>query len=306
MQLCSICQHSDNHPIHRVKEMMFGTGIPFDYMECTHCGTVSLIDPPADMRSYYADAYYSYYGLVSSPPWKNILKKIRLSLYLYFNINPPLYGEWLKLSHAEKNHKIADIGCGNGQLLYEMNACGFHHLEGYDPFIAEDVVVNKSLAIYKRDIFDITEDGSFDIIMMHHSFEHMERPQEIVDKSHKLLKQGGLLLIRIPVADAQVWNEYGQDWVQLDAPRHFFIHTKKSMSILAEKAGFETERVVFDSTAFQYWGSELYKAGISLQDGKDLKKFSPEQIEVWEKRAQLLNEQQKGDQACFYLRKKID
>jgi len=306
MPICKICQYSNKPSFHSVKEMMFGSGVPFDYLECTDCGAVSLIDPPADMRPYYADAYYSYYGLVSSPLWKNLLKKIRLSLYFKFNINPPIYGEWLKLANAKKNHRIADIGCGNGQILYEMNACGFQNLEGYDPFIAEDVVVNKSLAIYKREVLDIIADGSFDIIMMHHSFEHMDRPQEIVDKSYKLLKPGGLLLIRIPVADAQVWEDYGVHWVQLDAPRHFFIHTKKSMAILAEEAGFETERVVFDSTAFQFWGSELYKAGISLQEGKDLKMFTSKQLNAWENQAKLLNTQQKGDQACFYLRKKMD
>ena len=290
--------------MHRVKEMMFGTGVPFDYMECTECGTISLVDPPADMQPYYADDYYSYYGLVSSPLWKNVLKKIRLSLYFHFNINPPLYGEWLKLSNARKNHKIADIGCGNGQLLYEMYACGYQQLEGYDPFIEKDLEINDSLKLYKKDIFEIPSNADFDLIMMHHAFEHMAKPKEIVQKAYELLKPGGLLLIRIPVADAQVWEEYGVHWVQLDAPRHFFIHTKKSMAIMAEEAGFETEKIVFDSTGFQFWGSELYKAGISLQDGKDLRMFTSEQIDVWENRANELNHQQKGDQACFYLRKR--
>ena len=304
MPFCKICTNKKNNRNHQIKEMMFGTRISFEYMECSSCGTIALVDPPMDMQPHYADDYYSYLGLVSSPRWKNILKKIRLSLYLKLNINPPLYGEWIKLSGAKKHHRIADIGCGNGQLLYELNACGYQYLEGYDPFIAEDVIVNKSLALYKKEIFDITAEESFDIIMMHHSFEHMDRPQEIVDKSYELLKLGGLLLIRVPVADAQVWENYGVHWVQLDAPRHFFIHTKKSMAIIAENSGFETERVVFDSTSFQFWGSELYKADISLQEGKDLKRFTSEQITAWEKRAEVLNKQQKGDQACFYLRKR--
>lgn len=304
MHLCTICQNKDNYRYHQVKEMMFGTGLQFDYKECTECGIISLMDPPADMQPYYADDYYSYIGLVSSPWWKNILKQIRLSIYLKFNINPPLYGEWLKRSNAQKSHKIADIGCGNGQILYEMAACGYQNLEGYDPFIERDLVINDSLKLFKKDIFEISSKNDFDMIMMHHSFEHMARPKEIMHKAYELLKPGGILLIRIPLADAQAWKDYGVHWVQLDAPRHFFIHTKKSMAILAEEAGFETERIVFDSRAFQFWGSELYKDGISLQEGKDLKRFTPEQIAAWEKRSKSLNTHQKGDQACFYLRKR--
>jgi len=304
MPICKICGNKEDIRIHQGKEMMFGTRISFEYMECSSCGTLALVNPPVDMQPYYADDYYSYLGLVHSPRWKNILKQLRLSSYLKFNISPPLYGEWLKLSGAKKHHKIADIGCGNGQLLYELNACGYQHLEGYDPFISQDVIVNKSLALYKKEVFDITDEGSFDILMMHHSFEHMDRPQEIVDKSYRLLKPGGLLMIRIPVSDALVWEEYGVDWVQLDAPRHFFIHSKKSMALMAEAAGFVTENVVFDSTAFQFWASELYKSGISLHDGKDLSRFTNQQLKAWDKRSLELNRLEKGDQACFYLRKK--
>jgi SAM-dependent methyltransferase len=304
MPSCKICFNKENNRNHQIKEMMIGTHIPFEYLECGFCGSLTLLDPPADMQPYYAGNYYSHLNLVSTPPWKNFLKKIRLSLFLKFNVSPPLYGEWLKLSGARKHHKIADVGCGNGQLLYELSACGYQHLEGYDPYIAQDVMVNRSLSLYKKDLFDIKREQVFDIIMMHHSFEHMDRPQEIVDKSFKLLKSGGLLLIRIPVADAQVWKNYGVNWVQLDAPRHFFIHTKKSMAIMAESAGFTMERVVFDSTAFQFWASELYRSGISLQDGKDLSRFTAQQLKAWQKKSQELNRLEKGDQACFYLRKK--
>jgi len=303
MKLCTICQKRSNHRKYHIKEMMFGTGIDFEYTECPTCGVISLVDPPVDMKPYYPDHYYSYVRLVSSPKWKYLFKQLRLFLYYKMNINPPLYGEWLKLSKVKKHHKIADIGCGNGQILYELYACGYQHLEGFDPFIEKDVVINGALSLYKKDIFEITSEGTYDMIMMNHAFEHMDRPQEIVNKAYDLLKPGGLLLIRIPVADGQAWQDYGVNWVQLDAPRHLYIHSTQSMAIMAEIAKFKIESVVFDSTAFQFWGSELYKSGISLHKGKKQGRFSSQQLRDWKKQAKIRNLEQRGDQACFYLRK---
>lgn len=96
--------------------------------------------------------------------------------------------------------------------------------------------------------------------MFHHSFEHISDPLEALETVRSLLAPNGRCLIRVPVVS---WarNEYGANWVQIDAPRHFFLHTEKSMEILAEKVGLEITRVEYDSTEFQFWGSELSKRG---------------------------------------------
>ena len=45
---------------------------------------------------------------------------------------------------------------------------------------------NDEIAIQTGTIFDIY--GQFDLIMFHHSFEHMEQPFEIMKKVYSLLK----------------------------------------------------------------------------------------------------------------------
>jgi hypothetical protein len=97
--------------------------------------------------------------------------------------------------------------------------------------------------------------------------------------------------------------------VQLDAPRHFYVHSVESVKMLAERAGFELETVGYDSTAFQFWASEQYALDIPLYDTRSYlvspKKsiFSKAQIATFEKRAIELNDAKLGDQAAFYLRK---
>jgi hypothetical protein len=45
--------------------------------------------------------------------------------------------------------------------------------------------------------------------------------------------------------------------VQLDCPRHLAIHTSRSMEQAAGLAGLTIAKTVYDSSAFQFWGSEL-------------------------------------------------
>jgi hypothetical protein len=81
------------------------------------------------------------------------------------------------------------------------------------------------------------------------------------------------------------------------------------MKILCDQAGFEIKEVTHDSTAFQFWGSEQYKAGISLvaensySKNKEKSIFSKEQIAEYTKRIGELNSRQLGGDAVFYLYK---
>lgn len=59
-------------------------------------------------------------------------------------------------------------------------------------------------------------------------------------------------MIRIPVSDGKAWEIYGTHWVQLDAPRHFFIHSVKSMKLLAEQTVFKVSTIIFDSAGSSF------------------------------------------------------
>src|SRR5690606_23033719 len=286
---CKICGNNLNNKFHTLKEMMFGTGHLFEYMECNECGTIQQLPLPSfDLSVYYPDDYYAYVSLNYSSNFRKFLKKIRWQLYSYWNITPvrPLWGDWVKRSGVRLNDKIADIGCGNGQLLYEMYASGFKHLVGVDPFIDQTQNINSALLLLKKSIFEL--DDPFDFIMMHHSFEHMDEPKKVLEKAYQLLKPGKQLLIRIPIADAKAWEIYGVHWAQLDAPRHIFIHSVKSIELLAEQTGFEVSQVIYDSDAYQFWASEAIKKAVPSTQAKGM--FSEEEMKAFDKKAQQLNE----------------
>jgi hypothetical protein len=73
--------------------------------------------------------------------------------------------------------------------------------------------------------------------------------------------------------------------------------------------GLRLDSVAYDSTGFQFWGSEQYIHDIPLESERSYSKdaahsqFSADQIAAYEAKARDLNTRRLGDQAAFYLRK---
>ncbi len=315
MEACKICGNVNNNKIFTAREMMFGFRDEFDYLECDECGCLQLITIPLDLIKYYPPNYYSYQSLSESDyiqvgfakTVKRTFKKKFLNGYLHNKRIPARllsrleqYYPWIKKNSISNDSRILDIGCGTGELLLRMCNDGFLNLTGVDPYIQEEIHYKCGITIYKKQLEEIED--RFDFIMLHHSFEHMDEPLQVLKRIYSLLGDHGLVVIRIPVSKGHAWRKYGVNWVQLDAPRHFFLHTTQSMQRLSKMAGFVLDDIVYDSYDLQFIGSELYLRGIPLTHD-DHHFFSDEQVACYKQEAARLNRINDGDAACFYLMK---
>lgn len=308
MRDCKICKAPLPNTF-SVKEMMLGTRDEFEYAQCTECGTIQILDIPDGMENYYPYYYYSFKESVPKLKRKSLLKRIFADFRMnrkYKRCNSAIL-EQLKPLQILPSHRILDVGCGKGKLICELFNEGFEDVQGVDKFITDEHDYDYNVKVFKKDLSEL-DANSYDLLMMHHCFEHMDQPLLELHNCYNLLKPGGYLMIRIPVV-SKTWEIYGTDWVQLDAPRHFFIHTERSMELLAKEAKFNMVDVVYDSSSFQFTGSEMYKRGIELVDGKtkeyrDIQAlFSREELENYDKQSKQLNREGNGDQAIFYLLK---
>jgi len=308
-ETCRYC-HSTQGTNFLATERMLGMGGEFTYMACTTCGSIQLLSIPEDLGPYYPSDYYSFSSLRSSGFLRNLLKKIRIRAYFATGLNlflPPFGGYWLKKLSPKFTDRIADVGCGNGQLLYELHVSGFEDLHGFDPFLENESQLGLGLKIWNKEFGQTNL--YFDVVMLHHSFEHMAEPEQVLKTCFDRLNPGGTLLIRCPVSDAAVWKEKQSRWVQLDAPRHLTIPSTQGFVAVAQRCGFEVQEVVFDSTAFQFWGTALYEKGEKLDKEKVSVLFSEKQRVEWEQKAIQYNQEGVGDQACFFCvkpRKKVE
>ncbi len=313
---CPVCANTAGNTAFDTREMMFGTREPFRYGACGACGLLWLLDVPADLSPYYPADYYSF----GAPRSLSALRRSLRGLWARHHLGHPsalgalltrAYGEapffgWARNAGATFTSRILDVGSGNGRLLNEMRSCGFTDLTGADPFVDAEHTTADGVRILKKRPDEL--DGTYDLVMCHHAFEHMPDPADNLRAMGRLVAPGGTLLVRIPVADSWARREYGPDWVALDPPRHLFIHTQQSIERLAGPAGLTLVRAERDAGAMSLWASEQYRLDIPLNGARSYRvdpsasPFTPEQIAGFERCARDLNAQGEGDTAAFYLR----
>ena len=313
---CRICGSDQEHPRYTVKEMMLGLRDQHQYFQCVECACLQIETIPDNLAAYYPSNYYSYVAPAHTNGLKQKLTEARdyyavtgksLLGHLLSLVSPNPKLRTLRPLALTTESRVLDVGCGAGLLLNSMHAAGFKNLLGIDPFNTETLRYPNGLVIEKRDIFAQT--GEWDLIMFHHSFEHLVEQHQTLEQARKLLAPHGTILLRVPTVSSYAWQHYGVNWSQLDAPRHLFLHSIDSIKKLAEQTGFTVQKVKYDSNAFQFWGSEQYEQDIPLRSERSWAEnpsnspFSANQIRQYEHRARELNALNKGDQAAFYLRK---
>jgi 2-polyprenyl-3-methyl-5-hydroxy-6-metoxy-1,4-benzoquinol methylase len=85
--------------------------------------------------------------------------------------------------------------------------------------------------------------GSFDVVTMWHSLEHVHQPLAILREAHRLLVPGGKLVVATPNIDSLPYRVFGRSWYGLDLPRHLTHFTPSTLAAMVHAAGFRPEPV---------------------------------------------------------------
>ena len=311
MAYCKICNNENITEFYEVKEMMFGIKESFTYFICNNCNCLQILSSPPNMDKYYSQGYYSHKS-------NNSLKKKIITQMAVWRDRGELFDESAigkliskfipsrdeikfitYLKGVNKKSKILDIGSGIGFHLKRLAALGFTNLRGIDPFLKQDSIQFNQINIFRL-YLDEYEENDFDLITLHHTFEHLPNPKQTLELICQKLNPSGYCCLRIPTIPNEAWDIYKENWFQIDAPRHFFIHSPDSIAYLCRQAGFTIEGIIYDSVADQFYISEMYQKGIPLIKQKTMSKSDKEH---YSHKATVANKLGKGDQAIFILKK---
>jgi len=305
---CRICQDLGPHRTVNAREMMFGTREPFLYFECEGCGSVQISAAPGDLGRFYANGYYSYRQAHPNPLAEFVIGQRTRHLLGLPNILGGIVSvlrrdaaiQALSLTKPKRAARILDVGCGVGKTLDRLAAAGFKSLHGIDPHIAHDLTTPGGVEVRKQSLEMVRD--MFDVIMFHHSLEHVIDPVGLLRLARERLFPDGRCIVRIPTPSSEAWDTYGANWVQLDAPRHLVLPSRRGLEIAAREAGFAIEMMIDDSTDFQFVGSERYVRDISLNAPASHPRIDRGQRAEYRRRARALNRRNRGDQTVFILR----
>lgn len=329
--MCRVCRAKGSFPTYSVREMMFGTRETFSYFQCTHCDCLQITDVPPDLAQYYPPTYYSFgseFKGNSQGALQRWLQKQRCRTAVFgrgFRMNAiakrlvPLpdalhrvqgglsTGKVLKKAGIRDfGARFLDVGCGAfSSWLHDLSELGFDNLTGVDPYIESDRNYG-AVKVFKRTLAEI--DGRYDLITFHHSLEHMADQTRALAEARDLLTPGGTLLVRVPLVSSLAWERYGVYWVELDAPRHLYLHSIASLTGVASEARLELTEVVHDSLPLEFYGSEQYLRDIPLTDPRSLwvdeesTLFTAEEKVSFAELAKRANSEGRGGRAGFYFR----
>lgn len=143
--------------------------------------------------------------------------------------------------------RILDIGSGRGFMLYYLKKY-YRYQRTAGTQISKNALIfsrnSLGLEIYDRDLLELSiEDSSFDIITIWHVLEHIAASEKYIEKTSKLLKPNGKLVIEVPNFNSWTRSLTNQYWLGLDLDYHINFFTPKTLSSLLKKYNFNIKTI---------------------------------------------------------------
>jgi SAM-dependent methyltransferase len=192
------------------------TGEIFRIERCPSCDLGQTLPQPADMGPYYGRQYHG--------GRHGVTDRLCMARRLGF------------VSEVAGPGRLLDFGCGDGGFIAAATAAAWD-TAGVE--MRPDHARAKGLTVFER----IEEaPGSFDVITLWHSLEHVAAPCATVERLLKLLKPGGHMIIAVPNLASWQARLFGRRWFHIDAPRHLFHFSPKALQLLLKRQGLEPVR----------------------------------------------------------------
>ena len=108
-----------------------------------------------------------------------------------------------------------------------------------------EVCENKGIKTYCGELDDAEfPDNSFDIVVTFHVIEHVLDPRKLLAEANRILKKGGLFVIRTPNIDSRLSKFTGAYWGDMNPPLHINHFSPMTLKIFLEKTGFSVESII--------------------------------------------------------------
>lgn len=262
LRRCIVCQSIKSKDLYISQDRILGTSGKFQIKQCVHCGLLFIDPQPSaqSLKKYYASDKYFAYSESGKAGFFTTIREYLIRNYCKTNILGKLLAFFVQNSFAmpsyKKNGRVLDIGCGVGDILLLLEKLGFkaHGLEIDKNAVS--IARKKGLDV-RFGTFEAAEtydDNYFDTIRLYHVIEHLNDPTECLRIARRKLKIGGELIMTTPNARCLARLIFGRYWSSLDSPRHLFIFSPSSLSLLARKEGFQVTSIEYN-TSLGFLGS---------------------------------------------------
>lgn len=135
--------------------------------------------------------------------------------------------------------RFLDIGCATGALLERMKQRGWS-VQGVEICrqSAEYAMEKRGVDVFVGPLEEWQgEESSLDVIHSSHVIEHLQNPREMIQKSYKLLKEGGSLFCTTPNISGFQARLFGSRW-RSAIEDHLSLFSRRHLARLLQQEGF--------------------------------------------------------------------
>lgn len=256
---CCLCENAEAQEL--------GTGEDFEYqtsadsfaaMGCNSCGLVYL-NPRPDFEEFERIYPANYHAFEFSAAEFGFVFKVRRRLEAKRLL------AWCK--DLPDDARIIDIGCGDGFHLELLKDFGKKTwtLEGVDADErAASMAEKRNLKVHQGllENLDLPE-RFYDLALMIQTVEHVASPPELLANVRKILRPGGRVVIVTDNTDSLDFKIFKRrHWGGYHFPRHWNLFNPSTLKKLADKTGFEVEKLATQVSPVNW----VYSVRNSLSD----------------------------------------
>ena len=117
-------------------------------------------------------------------------------------------------------------------------------------------MIKEGFQVLKRDINELDENNTYDLICFKDSLEHVFKPVESLKKASKLLKPNGKIMITIPLKNGIMWDIYKEYSFVLCPPTHIIIPSIEGVEKISDLCDLKIKELTCDSNEFLVLMSE--------------------------------------------------
>ncbi len=232
---CGLCGSRDSAPFLQLTDLMFERPeATSTLVRCQNCGLIyqNPRPTPAEMAEHYPEEYDCYGSdpVSADTPW--LLRQV--------------YGYGLrKRTRAVRRHlrggRLLDVGCASGNFLIAMRQHPGWALQGVEisPYAAA-LAREQGLDVFTGTLEEAGHpDEHFDAVTLWDVFEHLHDPVGTLAEIRRIMKPGGVLVMRVPNADSWDAHLFGRYWAGYEPPRHTYVFGIRTLRRILQEGGFQ-------------------------------------------------------------------